>query len=891
MVEKMWKGLNLGNTLEAGQEGWWQAPAQEFYFDDYVAQGFTSVRIPVRWDRHTGTTAPYTVDPAWLSRVEEVVDWALSRDLVVVLNAHHEHWLLDDFTPDNISRFEAIWTQVATHFQGKSENLLFEVINEPYFKLSAGQVDDLNHRILNIIRADNPTRIVLLTGGGKNSWQAPLQMTLPADDYLIAYFHYYVPFNFTSGQINNWGTAAEKSTMLNHFQQVKAWADAQNIPVYLGEFGADDTVDPDNRADYYHTLVNYATSLGFAWAAWEPGTAAKGFYFREPGSWNPSILDALQIDEDPEPPTVQNLITNPCFDTNVSGWNLVCGGGSKAALSDGADGGCACEDGSDTKYLRFLADTRGNCIRNPNLNYQGPGEYELCFQARTIQYGNSLKARMIINGAEFIDSDDFVLQTGGEWDTYTYTFAATTDCSNCTFHFQFVANDDGGHYRIDDVSLVKLSDREPPVFQQCPENTALPVGADCASVLPDYTGLAVVSDNAGVASISQEPEAGTALPIGIHAITLTATDINGNTASCTFDLTVVDTEAPGISVMEGIPVDPVVLGTAIAASAQFTDDCSVEALWYWGDGASTPGSINDGTISGGHTYANPGVYSVSLTVSDASGNTSTLVAGHYLVVYDPSAGFVTGGGWIDSPAGALAAAPALTGRANFGFVAKYQRGSTVPSGHTSFQFQAGNFQFASTDYEWMTVAGEKVKFKGSGRVNESGDYRFIVTAIDGDLQGSSGPDKFRIRIWEAAGGGVIYDNKMGAADTDYDSQEIGGGQIRIYDGEQGQTMVSTIGNSADFTTPGVSPPKIFPNPFRDQLSITFELVKPEPVILQIFDLRGQLVREMLRAGLSAGTHRISWDGRDGNLRDLPPGTYLIRLRSNGHLQTWKATKF
>jgi hypothetical protein len=82
------------------------------------------------------------------------------------------------------------------------------------------------------------------------------------------------------------------------------------------------------------------------------------------------------------------------------------------------------------------------------------------------------------------------------------------------------------------------------------------------------------------------------------------------------------------------------------------------------------------------------VYTVRVTVTDD--DTAAVTASFkYVVVYDPSAGFVTGGGWIDSPAGAYAANPALTGNANFGFVAKYQQGANTPTGNTEFQFQAG----------------------------------------------------------------------------------------------------------------------------------------------------------------------------------------------------------
>ena len=76
-----------------------------------------------------------------------------------------------------------------------------------------------------------------------------------------------------------------------------------------------------------------------------------------------------------------------------------------------------------------------------------------------------------------------------------------------------------------------------------------------------------------------------------------------------------------------------------------------------------------------------------------------------MVVYDPNAGFVTGGGWIQSPAGAHAADPALTGKANFGFVAKYQKGANVPNGNTEFQFQAGNLNFkAAATNGWSSAA-------------------------------------------------------------------------------------------------------------------------------------------------------------------------------------------
>lgn len=318
MIVKMGRGINIGNTMEAVLEGNWQNPVQEYYFDDYVNAGFTHIRIPIRWDGHTTTTAPYMVDSSWLQRVEQVVDWGLSRGLIIVINAHHEHWLLDNYTTSHIQRFEAIWTQVAEYFKDKSENLLFEIINEPYFDLSASQVNALNQNILNIIRVHNPSRIVILTGGGQNSHQAPLQIALPTDSFLMAYFHYYRPFSFTSGTNNNWGSESEKTSMRNDFDVVKTWSDVNNIPILLGEFGVDNTVNSFDRAEYFRHIADLAVSRGFAFSAWEVGTAVKGFYNRAQSTWDNTILDALI-----EGGKWNNRCPNPGFELGKNtNWNF-----------------------------------------------------------------------------------------------------------------------------------------------------------------------------------------------------------------------------------------------------------------------------------------------------------------------------------------------------------------------------------------------------------------------------------------------------------------------------------------------------------------------------------------------------------------------------------------
>jgi PKD repeat protein len=235
----------------------------------------------------------------------------------------------------------------------------------------------------------------------------------------------------------------------------------------------------------------------------------------------------------------------------------------------------------------------------------------------------------------------------------------------------------------------------------------------------------------------------------------------------------------------GAPVDPVVVSTPVSANALFSDPNFSDthtATWDWGDGTISAGLVTEangsGTVSGTHTYTAPGVYTITLTVTDDGGASGQSVF-WYVVVYDPTAGFVTGGGWINSPAGAYPPDPTLTGKATFGFVSQYKKGAKVPTGQTEFQFKVANLNFKSTSYEWLVVAGAKAQYKGIGTINGAGTYRFMLTAIDGDLlAGGKGLDKFRIRIWDD--NGLIYDNQLNAPDTADPTTVLGGGSIVIH---------------------------------------------------------------------------------------------------------------
>ena len=249
--------------------------------------------------------------------------------------------------------------------------------------------------------------------------------------------------------------------------------------------------------------------------------------------------------------------------------------------------------------------------------------------------------------------------------------------------------------------------------------------------------------------------------------------------ACLQDLQVEITSAPD---------DPVQIGVEISVEAAFTDGVTSgphSAVWEWGDTSSSAGIVAEadgvGTVSGAYTYTASGVYTLTVTVTNDFGVVVSDVF-EFIVVYDPEGGFVTGAGWIDSPAGAYTRDLTLEGRANFGFVSKYKRGASVPTGQTTFQFSVAGLHFRSTEYEWLVVAGARAQYKGSGTINGQGDYGFLLTALDGDINGGAGPDSFRIKIWDRATDQIVYDNQPEADDPGSAATELDGGSIVIHRG-------------------------------------------------------------------------------------------------------------
>jgi endoglucanase len=304
MNQKLGKGVNLGNALEAPNEGEWGVTLQDDYFQLIADQGFDSVRIPVRWSSHASSNEPYSIVSSFFDRVDWAVTNALTRDLVTVINFHHYEEIFSD-PQGQRERFLAMWQQVAAHYQDYPPELVFEILNEPHDKLNASQWNQLLVEALVVIRETNPERVVIIGPPGWNSVHELGKLDLPEDDRdIIVTFHYYEPFEFTH-QGAEWaegsqawlgktweGTDRQKREVTQAMDAAVAWGEKFNRPLYMGEFGAYSKADMDSRARWTAFVAQSASQRGFSWAYWE-FCAGFGIYEPDLKIWMNPLVEAL----------------------------------------------------------------------------------------------------------------------------------------------------------------------------------------------------------------------------------------------------------------------------------------------------------------------------------------------------------------------------------------------------------------------------------------------------------------------------------------------------------------------------------------------------------------------------------------------------------------------
>ncbi len=243
--------------------------------------GFQHVRINLHPFRDArADAATHRIPEAWLSTLEWVVDQALAKELMVVLDFHEFTEMAKD-PMGKKARFLSMWSQIAEREKDRPADVLFEILNEPNGELTPKVWNELLAETLALIRRTNPRRTVVIGPAQWNSIDKLAELELPADDRnIIVTVHYYSPFAFTH-QGAGWtsqkdkvgvpwnGTPEERAAVERDFDRAQAWALRERRPIYLGEFGAYDRADMDSRVRWTSCVAREAEKRGWAWAYWQ----------------------------------------------------------------------------------------------------------------------------------------------------------------------------------------------------------------------------------------------------------------------------------------------------------------------------------------------------------------------------------------------------------------------------------------------------------------------------------------------------------------------------------------------------------------------------------------------------------------------------------------------
>ena len=298
-------GWNLGNSLECPKtETEWGNPKTTQAMIKAVAdKGFNAIRIPVRWINHVNNTTEMAVNPEWLARVKEVVDWALAENMYVIINSHHEDWY--DRNPyyskqeENNRKLGALWTSIATYFRDYGERLVFAGTNEITVNWSAPSTEQQK-----VQNSYNQTFVdAVRNTGGKNYYRNLVVQTFACSPYhglngftipndkvegrLSVEFHYYDPYDYCGNcTYYYWGEAykdkgsiitnSTESTITNLFDRIfNTWM-KQGLGVVMGEYGVsnhftndDKQTQMENMQYYLKCVVGEARKHGFAAFAWD----------------------------------------------------------------------------------------------------------------------------------------------------------------------------------------------------------------------------------------------------------------------------------------------------------------------------------------------------------------------------------------------------------------------------------------------------------------------------------------------------------------------------------------------------------------------------------------------------------------------------------------------
>lgn len=328
-VKNIFAGWNIGNSLEVpeGETAWGNPATTQKLIDGVKDAGFNAIRIPCAWNSHLVADAePFTIDPTWMARVREVVDYAYKNGMYVIINTHWDGGWLElhansDDCANVVKKEKAIWTQIANEFADYGQRLIFAGNNEVRNKVGENEnwgmpsdgeraaLETYNQAFVDAVRAtggNNALRNLVVQSWCCNPWRALDALTMPADpaqSHLMAEVHFYDPMDFThtDKKLRSWGYRKGYYTADNDNQEdyidnlfglLKANFVDKGYPIILGEYGTvchsitDKTV---KKSDYYY--LEYVTKAAkengmapFYWDNGQPQTGTFGIINRTTGA-------------------------------------------------------------------------------------------------------------------------------------------------------------------------------------------------------------------------------------------------------------------------------------------------------------------------------------------------------------------------------------------------------------------------------------------------------------------------------------------------------------------------------------------------------------------------------------------------------------------------------
>lgn len=306
MPTDLYRGINVGNALDAPNEGEWGWTLKEEYFEIIKNAGFDHVRVPIRWSNHALKTPPYTITQSFFDRVDWAINNILSRGMTAVINMHHYNELFQ--TPvAHKERFLEMWSQISTHYKDYSDKLYFEVLNEPNTNLSPALWNQYLAEVYNIIRQTNTDRYIIIDTALWGNYNGLQSLKIPVNDSkIIVSIHLYVPWEFCFQGVTfiepppptgiKWrGTTSEKKLIYDVLNNIVQWSkDHNNVPIWNGEYCVHHWADMKSRVYWTRFVTREAEKRGIANTIWSfHKSDSAGLYDPDSGKWKELLLNAV----------------------------------------------------------------------------------------------------------------------------------------------------------------------------------------------------------------------------------------------------------------------------------------------------------------------------------------------------------------------------------------------------------------------------------------------------------------------------------------------------------------------------------------------------------------------------------------------------------------------